>query len=84
MRLGSALESTTPADSSLPSASSTCVARPFAVTIRSTSASQRISAPASRAASAISRVTSPMPPRTNPQVRTPPPDSSDAWSCSST
>ena len=44
----------------------------------------RISAPASRAASAIAPVTTPMPPRTKPQRRTPPPASSQAWSCSST
>ena len=51
---------------------------------RSTSASHRISAPASRAASAIVAVSTPMPPRTNPHWRTPPSASSLAWSCSST
>ena len=59
-------------------------ARPPRVTTCSTSASQRISHPASRAASAIVAVSTPMPPRTKPHCRTPPSTSSLAWSCSST
>ena len=51
--MGSAFDSTRGARSSSPFASATPVARPFTVMMRSTSASVRISAPASRAASAI-------------------------------
>ncbi len=48
-------------------------ARPSSIRIRSTGASVRISAPASRAASAIASVRRPIPPRTKPHWRMPPP-----------
>ena len=41
----------------------------------------RIVAPASRAASAIASVSRPIPPRTKPHWRIPPPACSEAWSC---
>ena len=74
--MGSAFDNTRGACSSSPLDSATPVARPFVVMMRSTSAPVRISAPASRAASAIISVTRPMPPRTNPHARGPPPVSS--------
>ena len=82
--MGSAFESTVAASITSPDSSSTPVAAPPSASTRATGASVRISAPASRAASAIIRVTSPMPPGTKPQRRMPPPASSAAWSCSST
>ena len=84
VRFGSALDTTRRAAISSPVVSRTPVAAPPRVTIRSTSAFVRISQPASRAASAISSVTRPMPPRTNPHCRTPPSAASLAWSCNST
>ena len=81
VRLGSALDSTRAASTSSPSSSTTPVARPPSIRTCLTSAPVLISAPASRAASAISAVTVPMPPRTNPHP-TPPPEPPDAASCS--
>ena len=67
-----------------PPTSSTPTARPPRSTIRSTSAFESESAPASRAASAIAAVTRPMPPRTKPQARASPVLllSAEACSCS--
>ena len=78
MVFGSALESTRAARSSSPPASTTPVARPPSISTLSTSAEVRISAPASRAASAIASVSRPIPPRTNPHWRIPPPACSEA------
>ncbi len=80
MRLGSALDSTTRADRCSPLASSTPFARPRETVTRATSASVRISAPCSRAASAIAAVTRPIPPATKPQGTAP--EGSAACSCS--
>ena len=81
---GSAFESTRPARIRSPPASATPTARPCSTTIRSTGASVRTVAPASRAASAIASVTLPIPPRTKPHWRIPPPACSAAWSWSRT
>ena len=64
VRPGSALETTAAARSSVPFSSPTATARPSATRIRDTGASVRISAPASRAASAIARINVPGPPLT--------------------
>ena len=68
----------------MPLSSSTPAARPSSTRIRSTGAPVRIVAPASRAASAIASVSRPIPPRTKPHCRIPPPACSEAWSCRST
>ena len=81
VRFGSALDSTRRAWISSPSARTTPVARPPRIAIRATVVPVRIAAPASRAASAIRAVTTPIPPGTKPQPR-PPPEPPDAASCS--
>ena len=66
MRFGSALETTVRAAISVPSSSTTPVARPPRVSMRATGAFVRISAPAAVAALAIAWVIAPMPPITWP------------------
>jgi hypothetical protein len=66
---GSTLEETTLAPISSPDSRATPVARPFFVKIFAIGDSVRISAPASRAASAIALEIAPVPPRANPQAR---------------
>ncbi len=63
MRLGSAFETTAPAVTSSPFASTTPVAAPSFVWIRVTSAFVRISAPRAFAAAASACVSAPIPPR---------------------
>ena len=85
VRFGSAFEATSRARSSSPLGERHARrAAPRRRSCASTSAPVRISAPASRAASAMASVRRPIPPRTNPHWRTPPPASSLAWSCRST
>ena len=66
---GSALERTASASSVSPDWSVTPTARPPRTSIDATAASVRISAPSSRAAEAIARLTPPVPPRGMPQAR---------------
>ena len=84
VRCGSAFETTVSASISSPPASTTPTARSPSTLTDSTSASVRIVAPASRAASAMASVTLPIPPSTKPHWRIPPSGSPEAWSCSST
>src|SRR2546422_172004 len=65
VRFGSAFEATTRAWTVSPPSTSTPVTRPSALTMRVTSASVRIVAPASRAAWPSASASAPMPPRTN-------------------
>ena len=77
MRFGSAFEITVPARSEVPSSSVT----PAPGTISDTGTPQASTAPASRAASAIAKLTIPMPPSTYPQSG--PWPSMSPWKCMS-
>ena len=65
VRRGSAFDTTVAARSSSPEVSVTPATRPFRTSIRPTSASVRIFAPAARAADASAELNAPSPPRTN-------------------